>query len=86
MVINFKILKRVKIIFKVSIQYDCNTQQRITQQNSVKKLNSSCTCITQTWILCWFFMCCFFMCFHNTLITTNFNILKYIKKIFKIPV
>jgi len=25
------------------------------------------------------------LCLHNTLITTNFDVLKYIKKIFKIP-
>jgi len=32
-----------------------------------------------------FGFCCgvFLLCLHNTLITTNFNVLKYIKKIFK---
>ena len=39
--------------------------------------------VSRIWILCWFFCVITLMRFHNTLITTNFNILKYIKKIFK---
>jgi len=37
------------------------------------------------WILCWFFCAISLLCLHNTLITTNFDFLKYINKIVQIP-
>jgi len=36
------------------------------------------------WILCGFFCIIFLLCLYNILIISNFNFLKYIKKIFKI--
>jgi len=38
------------------------------------------------WILGWFSCAVFLLCLHNTLITTHFDVLKYIKKIFKMLV
>jgi len=43
MVINFKILKYIKIIFKVPKQCVFNAQQKTTQKYLAKKWNSECS-------------------------------------------